>query len=312
MYFDINRMTQRSGRESRRGFLCLLALTVFAALSGCGGGSGGGGGTTGIPTSVTGRILRAENGAVEAGTTIKIGGQSTTSASDGTFTFANVDANTKTATITPAAPAKPRTLALSLTAHIANNLGDVFVSDTSYDASVSGTVVGQVNGAQQVVGGATVTIAGTQTKTGTDGKFTISNLPVGLGTDPNASIGTISASNFESKPIFTQFALAAGTNDLGTLLLGAPVSTTPPSLPYTITGSVTAGGKPAANIDVTIAAGSGGQLLGQTRTDQNGNYFFWVVAAQYTITATVNNNTQNALANLQSLDTPLTVPAINF
>ena len=312
MYIEIKKHAQGSGRAGRRAFIGFVALTLFAALTGCGGGSSGGGPGPGTPTSVTGRILRAENSAVEAGTTIKVGSQTATSTSDGTFTIANVDVNTKTATITPAAPAVARTLALSLTAHIVNNLGDVFVSDAGYTASVSGTVVGQVNGAQQVIGGATVTIAGSQVKTGTDGTFTINNLPIGLGTDPNAAIGTISAPNFESKQIFTQFVLATGNNNLGTLLLGAPVTTTPPSLPYTISGTVTAGGKPAANAEVDIVAGSGGQLLGNTSTDQNGNYFFWVVTGQYTVTATVNSNTRSQNVNLQSLDAPVTVTTINF
>lgn len=312
MHLEINSFARSSGKGTRRGFLWLAVLAVFAALAGCGGGGSGGGPGAGTPTSVTGRILRAENGAAEAGTTIKIGNQTATSATDGTFTFANVDATAKTATITPAAPAVARTLALSLTAHIANNLGDVFVSDTGYTASVSGTVVGQINGTQQPVGGATVTLAGSQVKTGTDGTFKIDNLPVGLGTDPNTSIGTISAPNFESKPIFTQFALATGNNDLGTLLLGAPVSTTPPSLPYTISGTVTSGGKPAVNADVTIAVGGGGQLLGTTRTDQNGNYFFWVVTGQYTVSATVGSSSQSVVVTLQALDAPATANAINF
>lgn len=311
MHIEIRNYAQGSGRNGRRAFLGFIALTLYAAMTGCGGGSGGSG-PPGTPTSVTGRILRAENGAVEAGTTIKIGNQTATSGADGTFTFANVDANTKTATITPAKPAVARTLALSLTAHIANNLGDVFVSDAGYTASVSGTVVGQVNGAQQPVGGATVTIAGSQVKSGTDGTFKIDNLPIGLGTDPNAAIGTISAPNFESKQIFTQFVLATGNNDLGTLLLGAPVSTTPPSLPYTISGTVTSGGKPATNTDVTIAAGTGGQLLGHANTDQNGNYFFWVVTGQYTITATVNNNTKSETVTLQALDAPASAATISF
>lgn len=219
MHIEIKNYARGSGWAGRRAFLGFIALTLFAALAGCSNGSGGSG-PSGTATSVTGRILRAENGAVEAGTTIKIGSQMATSASDGTFTFTNVDATIKTATITPAAPAVARTLALSLTAHIANNLGDVFVSDAGYTASVSGTVVGQVNGAQQVIGGATVTIAGSQVKTGTDGTFTIANLPIGLGTDPNSAIGTISAPNFESKQIFTQFVLAMGNNNLGTLLPG--------------------------------------------------------------------------------------------
>lgn len=313
MTIDKHKIGQGNGRMTRRGFAWLTVLAVlaaFAGLAGCSNGSGGGGG--GTATSVTGRVLRAENNAPETGTTIKIGGSSTTSASDGTFTLSNVDANTKTATITPAAPAKARTLTLSLTAHSANSLGDVYVSDTGYDATASGTVVGQINGAQQAVGGATVTIAGAQVKTGTDGTFSIPNLPVGLGTDPNASIGTISAPNFQSSPIFTQFVLASGNNPLGTLLLGAPVSATPPSLPYTISGTVTSGGKGVAGASVSITATAGGQVLGTVGTDQSGNYFFWVVAGQYTVSATVNNNTQTVPVTLQSLDAPVAAPTINF
>ena len=284
-------------------------LCVF--LFGC--GNGGGGGTPSNPTNVNGRVLRAEDNSPEAGAKVAIGGQSTSTLTDGTFTLSNVDANAKTGTITPAAPAKARTLALSLTAKTANNLGDVFVSDTGYTASATGTVVAPIAGAQQPVGNATVTIAGSQTKTGTDGTFRIDNLPIGLGTDPNTAIGSISAPNFDTRPIFTPNLFETGVNALGIQLLGAPVGNTPPSQPYTITGTVTVGGKvPTSAATVTIT-NSGGQTLGTATTDANGAYFFWVVTGTYTITATSGSSAPRTVSvTLAALDTPVTVPVIAF
>lgn len=299
---------------TRRQFVALAVGGTLAALAGCSNGGGGiGPGPGPTSTSVTGRVLRAENNAPEPNVAVKIGSRSTTTATDGTFTLTNVDATVKTATITAAAPAIARTVALSLIAKTVNNLGDIFVSDTGYTATATGTVVAPINGTQQPVGNATVTIAGTQVKTGVDGTFRIDNLPVGLGANANVSIGTISAPDFETRQIFAPFVFETGMNPLGTLPLGAPVGMIPPSLPYTVSGDVTVGGKaPTSPVTVSITPVGGMMLSGNTTTDPMGNYTFWVVAGAYTVIALQGTDSRTVNVTLASLDAPVAAPQIAF
>jgi len=286
---------------------CLMLLALSALLTGCGGG--GGGGTSGDGTGVSGIVLRAENNAVVVGATINVGGKQGTTGNDGSFSLSNVNSAATTATLTPPSPGKPRTLTLSLTPKVINNLGNIYTSDTGYTASATGTVVAPISGTQQPVGNATVTIAGTQVKTQTTGAFQIDNLPIGLGADLNTAIGVITAPNFDPKPIFTQYVFATGINSLGTLVLGAPVGTTPPTAPYTITGTVTVKGAATAGVAVLISNASG-QQLGAANTDINGNYSFWVVAGTYTIEASYGTSTGSVTAVLKSPDMPITASTI--
>lgn len=283
----------------------VLAL-LTGALVGCGGGGGGGGNAA--PAQVSGRVLRAEtNLPPNPAATVAIAGQSTTTAGDGTFTFQSVPSNATTLQVT-ADPAKPRTLTIALTANQNNNLGDIFVSDTGYTATATGRVVTQDT--NQPVGNATVIIGGAQTKTAIDGTFSLANLPVGLGTVSNAPIGVVKANGFTDKPIIPPFILADGVNPLGDILIASPVGSNMPSPPYTITGKVTAQGAAAPNVTVTLAVGA--TTLGTTTTDANGDYFFWVVPATYTVSATRQGATQQVGVTLNRLDTPVTAPTINF
>ena len=293
------------------GLFFALVVALFGPTVGCGGGGGGGTPTPGTATSATGKVLRAETNQPVTGATVNIGGQSTTTQTDGTFSLPNVNAATKTATVTPPSPGKVYTFPLSLTAKSANNLGNIYTSDTGYTASAIGTVVAPINGAQQPVGNATVTIAGSQVKTGTNGTFRIDNLAIGLGSDVNTPIGLISAPDFDSKPIFTQDVFVKGDNPLGTQVLGAPVGKTPPNQPYTISGNVTSGGKAAAGVQVSIAP-QGGATLGAVSTDANGNYYFWVVTGTYTITALSGTSTKTMTVTLSALDTPVAATVIAF
>lgn len=301
------------GRERlhlRRNLCVLLLLALTSLLTGCGGG-GGGGGTTGNGTSVSGVILRAENSAAVAGATINVGGVQGTSASDGSFLLQNVSSTVTTATLTPPSPALKRTLVLTLTKGIVNNLGNIYTSDTGYTATAVGTVVAPINGTQQPVGGATVTIAGTQVVTSTTGAFTVPNLPIGLGQDANTPVGIISATDFDPKPIFAPYVFAAGNNQLGTLLLGAPVGNTAPGQPYTIQGKVTVNGNPTAGIALLISNSAGTQL-GTTSSDASGNYSFWVVPGTYTISATSGTTNKTVTVTLAALNVPVTAPTLAF
>jgi hypothetical protein len=295
-----------------RASAALAAAALTALLSGCGGG--GGGAPSGQPVTVTGRVLRAETGiAPDPAATVNIGGTTTTTAADGTFTL-TARANATSATIT-AQGSMTRMITIALSATQPNNLGDIYVSDTGYTATVTGRVVALVNGAIQPVGNATVTIANVTTTTMTDGTFTLNGLPVDLG-NVTGTFGKVSAMGFEDKPITDvnlQFPLKAGANPIGDLLIAAPSGSTPLP-PFTIKGVVLVGGQPKAGVAVNLMHTVNGVLtsIGGTTTDATGTYTFWVTADMYTIQATNAAAMQSTTVTLAKLDQPVTAPTINF
>lgn len=301
----------RGARAMRLGAFA-LALALAALAAGCGGG-GGGGSTGGSAVTVTGTVIRAETGTFpNPPATITISGRSTSTLTDGTFTLSGVPLSATTATVA-AQGEQTRTLTLHLAgpAGATDSLGNIYISNTGYNANANGRVVTTVNGQPQPVGGASVTIAGTTTLSATDGTFSITGLPVGLGTDPTTPIGVIHAAGFVDKQIFVQFPLAAGANDLGDQQLGAPVSGNAPGLPYTVTGVVDSGGQPASGINVTIE--TGGQVLGNpVQTDSTGHYYFWVVPGTYTVIALQNGQEFTTTVQLFQPDNPVTAPTINI
>lgn len=287
----------------------LLALCIFmGALSGCGSG----GGTSFAPVLVTGKVLLVETGQPpNPAATVNIGGPNSLTTATGDFSL--MAASNATSVIVTATGSMTRTLPVSLVANVTNNLGTIYLSNTGYTATVTGRVVTTLSGVSQAVGNATVTISGSQVKTGTDGKFTITNLPVGLGNTAGV-VGKVTASGFEDKPITDLnlgAPLTAGNNNIADLVIATPIGTTPPP-PYTIKGVVQVAGKPVSGALVAIA--TGGSTLGTTTTDSTGTYFFWVVPASYTLTATNPSAgaMQTVSAQLISLDTPVTAPTINF
>ena len=293
-----------------------VAIGVFCAfaigLTGCGGG-GGGGGPISNPVTVTGTVLSADSASIPTAS-VKIGGQTVTTDANGKFTIANVAAGTTTGSVT-ATGEMPLTLTLSLKANAANDLGTLYLSNVGYSATVTGRVVKSTGGIVTPVGGATVTIANATTLSKTDGTFTLSNLPVGLGGNPGV-VGKISAAGFEDKALTAdnlQFPLAAGANPIGDqiIALSSGSSLNPPTAPYTIKGVVTVGGLPTANVSITLA--TGGISLGSTTTDATGTYTFWVVPATYQITAVASATSQQTVtATLVKLDAPINVPTINL
>jgi hypothetical protein len=304
------------------GMAAIGSLVLFA---GCGGGGGGGGGG-GQTVNVTGTVLSVTTNAAVSGGSVKIGGQSATTGTDGTFTVANAPLNATSATITATGLATD-TLAIKLAkpgASGTDSLGNIYLADAAttspYTAVVTGTVVTQITNASgqltnQPVGGATVTISGQVTTTATDGTFTISNLPVGLGSDPNVPIGTITATGFNPKSIIASFPLVSGSNPLGTLPLGAPISGTVPGQPYTLTGQVQHGGKPAPGVQVFVEVAGTTTFLGPSaQTDANGNYYFWLVPGTYNLVAEVGGSSQASLSGVVvgATNTITTAPAITY
>jgi hypothetical protein len=300
--------------RSGKGWISLPALLpLLVLLAGCGGGGGGGGGT---PTSVTGRVLNAETGAPpNNGATVTIGGASAQTAADGTFTLANVPSTTTSGTVASSG-AQTRTLTLALTAGQANNLGDVYITSdpAGYTANVTGRIITLDKG--QPVGNATVILAGSSTKSGIDGTFTLTGLPVGLG-NTSGTFGVVKASGFEDKPITAdvlRFPLAQGSNPLGDIPIASTVGTTPPNVPYTIAGTVTVHGqKPSAGQQIQVTLSAGSNVLGTMTADANGNYSFWVVPATYTVSVSLSGfTTKQVSVTLARLDRPVTAPTVDL
>ncbi|HZT41214.1 MAG TPA: carboxypeptidase regulatory-like domain-containing protein [Chthonomonadaceae bacterium] len=289
-------------------------LGLMAASTGCGGGGGGGGGG-GATTTVTGTVLQVDTASAPAHVaTVTIGGQTVQTNKDGTFKVAGVPITATTAVVSDTADnLGTRTLAIQLANAPANDLGNIYLSAQGYTATVTGRVVTMVSGQTQPVGGAVVTISGSSATTATNGTFTLSNMPVGLGTIAGEIIGQVTASGFLTKTITSDqlpIPLTAGTNNIGDLLIAQPSGSTPPP-PYTITGTVTVSGKPASGVPVSISLNNNN--LGSTTTDSNGAYFFWVVPGKYTITASPSGVTpKSEQVTLQEADVPITAPTLSF
>lgn len=287
----------------------LLAALAFGVV-GCGGGGGTPGGNV---VTVTGRIIRAEtNTRPDPAATITIGGSTVqSSVTDGTFTITNAPSDATSAVIT-ATGVQSLTLPITLSTTVANNLGDIFLSDTSYDATVSGRVVTTADNSQQAVAGAVVTIAGRQATTDTNGAFSIANLPVGLGSIAG-NYGVVKAGGFEDKPVTDltlEFPLTAGANALANpIVIERPVGSTP-NPPFTIRGVVTLNGVGAAGIPVR--ATNAGGLVFSTTTGTGGSYFFWLVTGDYSLIAESGTASGTTSVSLTSLDTPVTATTINL
>lgn len=312
--------TGRSHNCERNPWVLTVAFAAMLAymalvLAGCGGGSGGTtGGGGGTPVTVTGRVLRAETGiAPNPNAVVNIGGTSVTTAADGTFTF-SPPSSAASATIT-AQGSQTRTITVALSTTAANNLGDIYISDTGYTASANGRVVALVGGVVTGVGNAKVTIANVSATTSTDGTFTLAGLPVDLGNVAGV-VGKVTAQGFEDKPITDvnlQFPLKAGANPIGDLLIAAPSGSTPLP-PFTIKGVVKVGSTATSGISVQLMKSVGGTLtsIGSTTTDATGTYTFWVTPAAYTVQATNAAATKSVTVTLVRLDQPVTAPDITF
>jgi hypothetical protein len=305
--------------KSAPGLALLALLTLlWNAQMGCGGG--GGGGTAGATAILRGiALLVRTNARPDPQATISAGGTSVLSdRDDGTFRLENVPVSATQVTVTFASGGNTftRTIPITLTANQTLDLGTVYLSTEGYNATVSGRVVTVVNGVPQGVGGANVTIAGTTvvSQTGANaGRFTINNLPVGLGNIPGSLLGEITATDFERTAITSETLgppLQAGANNVGDLRISRPVGTTPPP-PHTIAGRVTVQGNARQNVQVSLILG--GNTIGTTSSDANGNYTFWVVPGTYTVRATfAGMQPGQANVTLQRLDTPVTAPNINL
>ncbi len=266
----------------RNILLVLVAVLPFAVLFGCGGGGGGA-----PPADIQGRVLLVSTQQPLGGATVNINGaQVTTDATAGTFVLRGVSSASKQIVISGTGIVTLTQNLPTLTPNTVNNLGDIYVVDTTsgndYSATASGTVVDSTN--QHPVAGALVRLNGQAVTTGASGAFSFSNLPSGLGGTTNP-VGLIRATGYEDKPIVLDLPLGKSPpdNNLGAIPISPPVGGIPNG-PTNINGTVTAqGATDNSGTTVTLIGKTSGQTVGTETTAADGKYGFYVAAGTYTL-----------------------------
>jgi len=298
--------TRMTGRLRGLGLTALCAMALVA-MAGCGGGGGGG-----PRADIRGRILLVTTGQPPnpAATVAVAGADAVQTLTDGTFIIRNASADAKQIVVTATGMTKLVQDLPTLTANAVNDLGDVFLTNSTYNADVDGTVLRADTLAP--VSGATVRISGKTAVTASDGSFAIKALPVGLG-GPDIQIGVVRATGFEDKAIYWDFPFGATTsadtvNHLGNILISPPVGTIPDA-PTTIRGKVTLQGETVhTGSTVTLIKLPEGTELGSVLSLSDGSYGFWVPVGKYQIRAEHSGyQTQTVNVLLSKLDQPVTV-----
>lgn len=254
----------------------LLVLVILAA---CGGGGGG----SSLPSTVNvvGNLLWIETGAApNPPATVRIGDVSVTSDEvDGYFSI-DVPPGNLTMTVTyvpPSGPPVVRTFALGAVASDLD-LGDVYIGPE--EVTVTGNVVDSQTSAP--VPGATVRLAGRSTLTGSNGQFTLTNVAYSSNTQ---SVFLGLQGEVEKTGYFNSFFSPPGTPiggiiDVGTIQLVPQGSSTPPPLPYNVSGSVS----PAVVANIQVLSGT--TVIRETTSDPGGLFTLWLPAGTYTVNAT--------------------------
>lgn len=278
------------GDGARRLILAAISALALAGLGACGGG--GGGGSSAAPATVIGRVVLVGTAQPINGATVTIGGKSfvtgANSVGAGNFLLSQVPSDATQITIT-ATGVKPLTQTLgALTPNAINDLGDIFVLDTSdatadYKADVKSRIVR--NDTFAPIAGAVVKLSGHVVTTGADGAFQFTGLPTGLGLAGTA-VGSVTATGFTPRDI-TLGGLVLGAsppvNDLGDIVMAPIVGPTPPP-PTNINGKVTLQGlTDLSATTVTLVNKSDGATLATQTTTADGTYGFYVVAGTYTV-----------------------------
>lgn len=280
----------------------LAGAVLLSVLPGCGGGGGGA-----TPATIRGRVLLVGTGTAPnpAATVTVQGASSVTTAADGTFTVASAPSTATTITITATGSAKLVQALPTLKANAVNNIGDVFLSDTGYTAEVTARVVRSDTLA--VIPGASVLLSGRATTTAADGTFSITGLPVGLGTTP-VDAGVIKVTGLEDKAIRIDLPLGASPpiNDLGDIQVSPPVGPIPGG-PYNIRGTVSLTGTTDFSNTTVSLRSAGGVVLDEMTTGTDGSYGFWMPAATYTVAVSHAGYTgQSKTVILTRPDVPVT------
>lgn len=257
------------------GFFLLLAL-------GCGGG-GGGGVTTPSTVNINGQVLWIETGAAtDPATTVRIGNVSAqTDLIDGYFSL-DVPLNSSSLTATYSGTGTPVVQTFTFDAATADTyLGDLYIGPET--VTVRGTVVD--SSSSSPVPGAKVSIAGKNATTNSSGLFSITGVAY---SSTNQAVffglqGVVSSTNYFDGYFSPSSSAAGGIVDVGTVSVTPKGSTTPPGLPYNVSGALLPTGSGGG---ATVVAKVGTSVIRTTTADVTGTYKMWLPAGTYTIEAT--------------------------
>lgn len=282
-------------------------LWIALAAGGCGGGGGGA-----APADIVGRILLTTTGQPPnpVATVSIAGAASVQTLVDGSFTIRNASSAATQITVTAAGMTVLRQQLPVLTPNAVNDLGVIYLTDTTYNANVDGTVVRADTLAP--IAGAAVVISGLRTTTDAAGAFALSGLPVGLG-GLGLEVGKVTAAGFEVKPIIIDLPLGPTAppdnlvNHIGEILVSPPVGGIPGG-PSTLNGKVLLQGQTVhAGTTVTLIRASDGAELGWVLTPDSGAYGFWAPIGSYRIRAEhAGFQTKTVDVALTRLDVPVT------
>lgn len=259
--------------------IALVALFGIIIL-GCGGG---GGGVSAGTVNIVANVLWIETGsATSPQATARIGDVAVqTDPIDGFISMDVAPGNlTLTVTFTPTGSSTPIVRSFPLGVITGDvDLGEIYIGPE--EISITGLIRDSTT--SNPVNGATVKIAGRSGITGVDGRFTV----------PNVAYSSSTQSVFfglqgqVTKPgYFTTFFSppglpSSGTLDVGELTLTPEGSTSPPPLPFNVSGLATPTGA-FAQIEVL----SGVTPIRNVIADGGGNFSLWLPAGSYTVNAT--------------------------
>jgi hypothetical protein len=282
--FGVKGERQGAGVARRAGAWLAAGVVALTAL-GCGGGGGGA-----APADVIGRILLTTTGQPPnpAATVSVAGAAAVQTAVDGSFTIRNASSAATQIVVSAAGMTTLRQTLPALIANAVNDLGDVYMTDSTYDADVDGVIVRADTLAP--ITGATVVLSGKRAVSAANGAFAIQDLPVGLG-GLGLAVGKVTATGFEEKPIIIDLPLGATAppdnlvNHLGDILVSPPVGGIPGG-PTTISGQVLLQGQTLhTGTTVTLIRRPDLVELGWVLTTDTGSYGFWVPAGDYRLRA---------------------------
>ncbi len=288
------------------GILAACALIMVGGV-GCGGGGGGA-----APADIVGRILLTTTGQPPnpVATVSVAGAAAVQTLVDGSFTIHGASSTATQITVSAPGMTVLHQPLPTLTPNAVNDLGDIYVTDTTYNANVDGTVLRADT--LEPIAGATVVLSGLRTTTDAAGAFALAGLPVGLG-GLGLEVGKVTATGFEVKPIVIDLPLGPTAppdnlvNHLGDILVSPPVGGIPGG-PSTVNGKALLQGQTVhAGTTVTLIRASDGVELGGILTADNGAYGFWVPVGAYRVRAEhAGYQTKTVDVTVTRLDTPVT------
>ncbi len=232
------------------------AIANFALVANSASGTG----------TVTGTVTNVNTKAAISGAAVSGGGQTTTTASDGTYTLANVPAGTAVTIMASANGYQNAQQTITLSS--GGNSTANFALTPITTGTVSGGVFRTSDGT--AIAGATVSGGGVSTTTGASGAYTLNNVPIGT-----VSV-TASATGFQSSTMSVSVSAGATTTANFSLVAASTGS-------GTVTGAVTSL-KTGSAISGAVVGFSGGTATATTNTA--GAYTLsGIPAGTYTFTA---------------------------